>query len=160
MASVVAIMVCDYFCLTNGNVFISHLYDGSPTNQHYHYFGGWNIQAVIAYIVGIALPFPGFVGTLGPKVSPAAQDLGHLGWLLSFTVSFVVYYVLCRVWPTRNQRLVREMGLRWEEMGTKELVAADGTVIPDEQEGYPDVNLQVQDGKGNFETEKHGAYLT
>ena len=29
MASVVAIMVCDYWCLTKGNVFISHLYVSS-----------------------------------------------------------------------------------------------------------------------------------
>ena len=35
------------------------------------------MQAVFAYIVGIALPFPGFVGTLGPNVSTAAEDLGH-----------------------------------------------------------------------------------
>jgi nucleobase:cation symporter-1, NCS1 family len=33
MASVVAIMVCDYFVFTKGNVFISHLYDGSKDNK-------------------------------------------------------------------------------------------------------------------------------
>ena len=59
MASVAAIMICDYWCLTNGNVFISHLYDGSKDNKHYYYHHGWNLQAVIAYLVGIALPFPG-----------------------------------------------------------------------------------------------------
>ena len=94
MASVVAIMICDYFCLTRGNVFISHLYDGSKDNQHYRYTGGVNLQAVFAYIVGIALPFPGFVGTLGPTVAPAAQKLGQLGWMLSFVTSFVVYYLV------------------------------------------------------------------
>ena len=52
---------------------------------------GWNIQAGIAYLVGIALPFPGFIGTLGANVSLAAAQLGYLGWLLSFSVSFVVY---------------------------------------------------------------------
>lgn len=52
---------------------------------------GWNLQGVIAYLVGIALPFPGFVGTLGANVSETADQLGHLGWLLSFSVSFVVY---------------------------------------------------------------------
>lgn len=43
---------------------------------------GWNLQAVLAYLVGIALPFAGFVGTLGPTVSAAASDMGHLGWML------------------------------------------------------------------------------
>lgn len=77
---------------------------------------GWNLQAAFAYIVGIALPFPGFVGTLGPTVSAPAQHLGQLGWMLSFASSFVVYYVVCVIWPTQNQKRVREMGLRFEEM--------------------------------------------
>lgn len=142
MASVVAIMICDYFCLTRGNVFVSHLYDGSRENKHYRYTLGINLQAVIAYLVGIGLPFAGFVGTLGPHVSPAAQKLGQLGWMLSFVSSFVVYYLLCLMWPTQNQRLVKEMGLGWEEVSYGEIVAADGTVIRDEQEGYPDPRLE------------------
>lgn len=48
---------------------------------------GWNLQGVIAYLVGIALPFPGFVGTLGPTVSAPAQEMGHLGWMLRSVAS-------------------------------------------------------------------------
>ena len=108
---------------------------------------GWNVQGVIAYLAGIALPFPGFVGTLGAKVSVPAQQLGHLGWMLSFSVSFVVYYLICLVWPTQNQKIVREMGLGWEEMSSREIVAVDGTVIKTELEGYPDPALQSDDEK-------------
>lgn len=136
MASVVAIMVCDYFLLVRGNVFLSHLYNGSRENNHYYFIKGWNVQAYIAYICGIALPFPGFVGTLGPTVSASAENLGHLGWMLSFTVSFVVYWALCTVWPTMNQKRVKELGLGFEEMADKEVVAMDGTVIPESLEGY------------------------
>ena len=121
--------------------------DGSKENKHYYYTKGWNIQALIAYLAGIALPFPGFVGTLGANVSVAADQMGHLGWLLSFSVSFTVYYVLCKVWPTQNQKRVREMDLKWEEMGSKELVAADGTLIESRFEGYPDPDLDL-DGRG------------
>lgn len=138
MASVVAIMLCDYFLLTKGNVFLSHLYDGSSVNKHYYYHYGWNLQALFAYIVGIALPFPGFVGTLGPHVSPAAQKLGQLGWLLSFFTSFVVYYVVCKIWPTKNQKLIREMGLGWEEISYREIVAEDGTMITDDKMEHSD----------------------
>ena len=130
MASVVAIMICDYWLLTKGNLFIGNLYDGSKTNKHYYYHLGWNVQAVIAYLAGIALPFAGFIGTLGPHVSRAATDMGHMGWLLSFITSFVLYFVICKVWPTKNQRMIKEMGLRWEQMGfDDEIVAADGTVV-------------------------------
>ena len=148
MASVVAIMICDYFLLTKGNVFISYLYDGSKYNKHYYYHSGWNLQAVLAYIVGIALPFPGFVGTLGPNVSKPAQELGQLGWLLSFFSSFVVYYAICKVWPTKNQRLVKEMGLGWEEMSYRDIVAIDGTIITDRLTGHPEADVEVvQDEK-------------
>jgi len=135
MASVVAIMVCDYFLLTKGNVFISHLYNGDKDNKHYYYTKGWNVQAIIAYLAGVALPFPGFVGTLGPKVSVPAQRLGDCGWMLSFVTSFVLYYLICLVWPTRNQKLIREMGLKFEEASHAELVALDGTNIPESLDG-------------------------
>ncbi|TGO82803.1 hypothetical protein BPOR_0755g00040 [Botrytis porri] len=129
MASVVAIMVCDYYALTKGNVFIGHLYNGTKANKHYYYFHGWNVQAIIAYICGVALPFPGFVGTLGASVSQSATNLGRLGWLLSFSVSFVVYFALCKVWPTPNQKLIKEMGLGWESQYGDIVIAEDGTQI-------------------------------
>ena len=165
MASVTAVMVCDYFLLTRGNLFLSHLYDGDKENRHYYYTRGWNLQALLAYVVGIALPFPGFVGTLGPSVSVPAQRLGHLGWLLSFVTSFVVYYALCLVWPTRNQKIVKELGLGFEEMSYRDVVAADGTVVPDSIEGKMADGVEVlsggfdgQSGNGVGNGEKKIAY--
>ncbi|RAL63675.1 hypothetical protein DID88_003718 [Monilinia fructigena] len=134
MASVVAIMVCDYYALTKGNVFIGHLYNGSKTNQHYYYNHGWNVQAIVAYLCGVALPFPGFIGTLGASVSESATNLGRLGWLLSFFVSFVVYFALCTIWPTKNQKIIKEMNLGWESQYGDIVIAEDGTRIA-EQEG-------------------------
>jgi len=87
---------------------------------------------VIAYLAGIALPFTGFVGTLGAKVSTQAADRGDLGWCLSFTTSFVVYWAICLVWPTKNQKLIKEAGLTWEELGDAPIVAEDGTEIVEE----------------------------
>lgn len=151
MASVVAIMTCDYFLLTRGNVFLSHAYDPTPSNRHYYYTRGWNIQAIIAYLCGVALPFPGFVGTLGASVSVPAQRLGNLGWMLSFTVSFVMYYIICRVWPTQNQRMVRRMGLRFEEMADREVMVVAGEV---EEYGMGDVEMKAEGDKEAFGGEK------
>jgi len=94
-----------------------------------------------------------FVGTLGPHVSKSAKDLGQCGWLLSFVSSFVVYYVLCKIWPTKNQRLVKEMGLRWEEMGLRELVAEDGTLITKDLVGHSDAKqYMVEDDEKHLRT--------
>lgn len=61
--------------------------------------------------------------------------MGDLGWILSFTVSFVVYVALCWVWPTQNQKLVKEMGYGWEYAMGDEFVAPDGTVIVERDGG-------------------------
>jgi nucleobase:cation symporter-1, NCS1 family len=115
--------------LTKGNIFISHLYDGTKSNKHYYYHRGWNIQALIAYICGIVFPFLGFIGTLGANVSNGATELGRLGWLLSFTFSFVFYYAICRVWPTANQKIIQELKLGWEENSDGEVVAEGEVTI-------------------------------
>jgi NCS1 family nucleobase:cation symporter-1 len=118
-------MVADYFLLTKGNIFLKHLYDGDKTNPHYYYHKGWNIQAYIAYIVAVVIPFPGFCGSLGANVSETAMNIGHLGWCLSFVVSIAIYVPLCYFWPTKNQKLIKEMGLKFEEMAEPEFSPAD-----------------------------------
>lgn len=89
---------------------------------------------MIAYIIAIALPFPGtfilsspithqiliitctgFVGSLGASVSITATRMGDLGWILSFTTAFVMYYIICTFWPTENQKLIKKQGLTWEQ---------------------------------------------
>lgn len=120
MASAVGIMIADYYFLTKGNVFLKHLYDGKRSNPHYYYYRGWNIQAYIAYIIGVIIPFPGFCGSLGANVSETAINLGHLGWCLSFVVSIAVYVPLCYFWPTKNQKLIKSMKLKFEETATEE----------------------------------------
>lgn len=110
---------------------------------------------MIAYLAGIALPFAGFVGTLGAKVSVEASDLGDLGWCLSFAASFVVYWALCTVWPTKNQKLIREAGLRWEEMGDAPIITEDGTEIVEDGKVVRERSVN-EDGEGVFH-ETYGA---
>ncbi|KAJ9211054.1 hypothetical protein DTO166G4_7345 [Paecilomyces variotii] len=109
MAPVCAIMVCEYFMISRGNIFVPSLYNGTKSNENYWYTGGWNLRAYIAYVVAIALPFPGFVGTLGANVSESASNLGHLGWCLSFTLGFTVYWAINQVWPHENVKNTKHL---------------------------------------------------
>lgn len=110
--------------MTKGNVFCTHLFDPTSSNRHYRYHGGWNLQALIAYCIGIALPFPGFAASLGASgVNVAGQRLFSLGWLLSFFTSLVAYPLICAVWPTKNQKMIRESGMAWEQAGNEFLTA-------------------------------------
>ncbi len=102
-------------------------------NKHYYYHLGCNIQAYIAYIVGIALPFAGFLGTLGVRVPDAALHLGDLGWMISFVASFSVYCSLCLVWPTKSQTVIKEQGFGWEQAADGETAASDSSTIRDSE---------------------------
>ncbi|KAF3800772.1 Allantoin permease, partial [Colletotrichum gloeosporioides] len=62
MGPFAAICIVDYFFVANGNFSITELYVGNESYR-YWYYKGWNIRAIAAWILGVALPFPGFVGT-------------------------------------------------------------------------------------------------
>lgn len=54
----------DYYFISRGNIVISDLYTSDPAGR-YWYTGGWNWRAYASYCVGLALAFPGLVGSLG-----------------------------------------------------------------------------------------------
>ena len=126
------------FLLSKGNIFIPSLYNGTSSNKNYYYMKGVNVQAVIAYIIGIALPFPGFCGELGANVSAAAMHLMDIGWVLSFSTSFVSYYIICTIWPTENIKFVKQQGYKFEQL------AGEAQVIDSVDYGLDNENV-VQD---------------
>lgn len=107
-----------------GNYWVEDLYTDNP-NGRYWYWHGFNWRAYAAYVCGIALPFPGFVGAIGaiPSLSatltPAAQ-IYSFGYLLSFTVGLVVYTVLSRVFPPGDVAEARSMP--FEAMGKRDVL--------------------------------------
>ncbi|KAL1899938.1 hypothetical protein Sste5346_002804 [Sporothrix stenoceras] len=103
-----------YYVFSRGNLFVPSLYDGSPTNKHYWYSRGWNIQTYIAYIVAVGLCLVGFVNKVGVKVRQVGVELGYLGWFLTFSTGWIVYYVVNKVWPHQNVQYTK--GLKWEEL--------------------------------------------
>lgn len=96
MGGLTGIMTADYY-LVRGNVFLQHLYSSPRGNAHYNYFHGWNVQAYVAYIAGFAVGIGGFAGNLGANVSAQTREVGYIGWVMSFTVSIVVYVALCTI---------------------------------------------------------------
>ncbi|CAK7201234.1 hypothetical protein SEUCBS139899_003937 [Sporothrix eucalyptigena] len=115
MGPAISIMLCEYYVFSRGNLFVPSLYDGrGATNKHYWYTGGWNIQAYIAYIVAVGLCFIGFVNKVGATVPQVGIELGYLGWFLTFSTGWIVYYVVVKVWPHQNVQYTKN--LKWEEL--------------------------------------------
>ncbi|CAK7219965.1 hypothetical protein SBRCBS47491_004029 [Sporothrix bragantina] len=111
----ISIMLCEYYVFSRSNIFVPSLYDGrGTTNQHYWYTGGWNIQAYIAYIFAVGLCFVGFVNKVGATVPRVGVELGYLGWFLTFSTGWIVYYVVVKVWPHQNVQYTKN--LKWEEL--------------------------------------------
>jgi NCS1 family nucleobase:cation symporter-1 len=93
---VVAIMIIDYFIIRKGNMSIEDMYSLS-SNGRYYYFGGVNLRVFAAFIIGFLLPLPGFVASFGYKIGLAASHMYSLGWVLSFLMGCLSYWVICLV---------------------------------------------------------------
>ncbi|KAM5487817.1 hypothetical protein MaudMau93_004420 [Microsporum audouinii] len=93
---VVGIMLVDYFLVRRGNLYLPDLYRHSSTARYY-FTKGFNIRAFAAFIIGSLLLLPGLVGSIGKSFSSAADHMFSLGWILSFLVGSLTYWVLCMV---------------------------------------------------------------
>ncbi len=87
LGPVLGILLCDYFVLRKKELNLSALYD---SNGEYTYSGGFNIAALLAFLIGIILALVGYW-------VPALNFLYSLSWFTGFLISFVVYYVLYKM---------------------------------------------------------------
>ena len=88
LAPVAAIFIADYYIVKKRNIDVMALFQGKE--GRYWYQGGWNIKAVIAWVVGFALP------TLGNFGVPSLKWIAANGYVFGFAVAFVVYVLLMK----------------------------------------------------------------
>lgn len=93
------IMVVDYWIVRSGNLHVPSLYN-KQRGHPYTYYRGWNARALAAWIAGVAFTIHGIAGSLDPAaVNEASKNMYKLGFLLSFLMGALVYYVLSKIWP-------------------------------------------------------------
>lgn len=94
------IQICDYFFVRGRKLKLSDLYHARPDGIYY-FKSGVNYRAFISWIVGFASQLPGFANNITPSivVPVGCQRLYYLAYPLGFVISFIVHYILCRVWP-------------------------------------------------------------
>lgn len=155
MSTLVGIMLADYFFVRKGNYWIDDLYTTNP-NGRYWYTGGFHWRAYAAYVCGIALPFPGFLGSLGVKgvkeVTGAAFHIYDIGYLTAFVVSIVVYTTICKISPPPNvaearalpfETKAKEMDDMILEGVEEEVATAETPELSEKQTMKEDVTLEV-----------------
>lgn len=117
-------MVADYFLIRRGNLDLSDMFSQSSSGRYY-YTKGVNLRGIAAFMIGFLLPLPGFIGSFGTNaVSTAATDLFYLGWVLSFVMGGMSYWVICLL--TGRAMIHASKSLAFEEAAPHEIDTGSG----------------------------------
>ncbi|RFU27486.1 hypothetical protein B7463_g8855, partial [Scytalidium lignicola] len=100
LSPLIAIMIVDYFIIRKGNIHIPSLYKGSSSSP-YWYYGGFNIRAFVAWVIGVAVVINGLAGAFQKDYNIGSKHLYSLGMLLSFSVAGTLYYAFNLIWPVK-----------------------------------------------------------
>ncbi|KOS23214.1 Uracil permease [Escovopsis weberi] len=128
LSAIAGVMVSDYYVVRKGYLEVKELYDARKDGP-YHYTGGVNWRAYVAYIAGILINVVGFAGAVGAQVPVGATYIYNLNFFCGFFVAFTIYYLLCKLSP------VPATSTEWMEVGdvidADDEVAAYGRGTPD-----------------------------
>ncbi|KAL0309638.1 UNVERIFIED_CONTAM: Purine-uracil permease NCS1 [Sesamum radiatum] len=103
MGPIGGIILADYYLIQRADLSIKDLYTLSPTGAYY-YFGGYNLAAVGALILGILPVIPGFlhkVGILG-SVSDTFTVIYNNAWFFSFFSAGIIHWILSSLMRKRS----------------------------------------------------------
>lgn len=107
LGSVAGILIVDYYLVRRKTIEVEDLYAGS--GGHYHYRGGWNPVAMIAFLIGVLPCLPGFLHVALPgslsAVSGWLVQLYSYAWFVALGLSAIAYALGMRLsrwrsgWP-------------------------------------------------------------
>lgn len=92
LGPVAGILIVDYYVLRKTELAVDDLY---REGGRYSYRGGWNIAAVIAFVVGVAPNIPGFLNAAFPAAFPevgaAFKAIYTYAWFAGLALAAIVY---------------------------------------------------------------------
>lgn len=94
------LMISEYWVVRSRKIKLTDLYHPGHDGIYY-YTKGVNWRALAAWVVGFAPLLPGFVNAINPKISvpDGCIKLYYLAYPLGFTVSFIIYVAINKVFP-------------------------------------------------------------
>jgi len=107
LGAVAGVMIADYWVINHRRIDVAECY---REGGRYWFTGGWNWRAVVATVAGMTIGVGGAYSGLdasGHKTGPFPVD-GYIpflkffwdyNWVAGFILAFVLYLVLCRLWP-------------------------------------------------------------
>lgn len=98
LGPIAGIMIVDYYLVRKTRLEIGELYD---PNGRYRYQGGWNMAAVIAFVLGVLPNVPGFLGAAFPQSFPSVPAVFNAvytyAWFIGLAIAAVVYAVAMKL---------------------------------------------------------------
>ncbi|HTD67887.1 MAG TPA: NCS1 family nucleobase:cation symporter-1 [Candidatus Limnocylindria bacterium] len=92
------ILIADYFVCRRCRLNLGALY---KSDGEYRYTNGFNIGAIVAFVLGVLPSLPGFlvqVKRLNPdSVPPFLVSLFHYAWFIGFALAFVTYIIAFQI---------------------------------------------------------------
>jgi nucleobase:cation symporter-1, NCS1 family len=94
------ILVADFWIVRKRLVKMRDLYLGTDESI-YWYWRGFNLRAIVAFVVAIFPAFPGYIMSCIDLNSPPNNwsKLSRLGFLTGFCISMTIYVILSRLFP-------------------------------------------------------------
>lgn len=93
LGAIAGILLVDYYFVRDTEYKVADLY---KRGGEYEYSNGWNVQALIAFALGVLPCLPGYLVVSGwvakESVAPALVGLFDFGWFFSLAVAGTYYY--------------------------------------------------------------------
>lgn len=97
LGAIAGILLVDYYLVRKTVLNVPDLY---RRGGEYEYTNGWNIHAIIAFILGIAPCLPGYLAASGvlpaDSVGSLWKELYNFGWFFSLFVAGVYYFLTAK----------------------------------------------------------------
>lgn len=95
MGPIAGIVLVDYYLIQRAELSLGDLYTLSPKGAYY-YFGGYNLAAVGALVLGVLPVIPGFLNKVGivGSVPTAFTVIYNNAWFFSFFLAGFLYWIM------------------------------------------------------------------
>lgn len=114
-----AILLVDYYVINRGRLDLKWMYTANREGKFW-YTCGINWRACVAWLVGVAVNFAGFLHAMGAiDASLALERSYYFAWITSGTAAGLVYYLLARFFPQASY--LENKGKKFQEWSQDEI---------------------------------------
>ncbi|OKL62679.1 hypothetical protein UA08_01344 [Talaromyces atroroseus] len=135
LSPITAILVADFWVIKSQAIDVPALY--RPYSR-YHYIGGWNWRAGLAFFISLGPNLPGLINAVNPNINVSgAEKIYDFNYLWGFFSAFTVYIASNYIFPARETLIPETIhddgNVYVGERVSDEEIAAEHQALPEKQ---------------------------